>query len=55
MLAPTPRDRMVDQQGRPYFLWDVEMTLEEFERSLREADPAARSYLVGKLMRQRQA
>ena len=52
MLAPTPRDRMVDAQGRPYFLWDVDMTLEDFERSLREADPAARSYLVGKLMRQ---
>jgi len=52
MLAPTARDRLVDQQGRPYFLWDVEMTLEEFERSLREADPGARSYLVGKLMRQ---
>ena len=52
MLAPTPRDRMVDQQGRPYFLWDVEMTLNEFERSLHDADTAARSYLVGKLMRQ---
>ena len=52
LLAPKPRDRMIDQQGRPYFLWDVEMTLDEFERSLHDADPAARSYLVGKLMRQ---
>ena len=52
MIAPTPRDRLVDQQGRPYFLWDVEMTLEEFERALRDADPPARSYLIGKLMRQ---
>ena len=52
MLAPTPRDRMVDQQGRPYFLWDGEMTLDEFEKSLHEAAPAARAYLVGKLMRQ---
>jgi hypothetical protein len=52
MLAPTPRERMVDTQGRPYFLWDVEMTLDEFERSLRDADSAVRTYLVGKLMRQ---
>jgi len=47
MLAPTPYDRMVDRQGRPYFLWDVEMTLEEFERSLRDSDPAARSNHLG--------
>jgi hypothetical protein len=43
---------MVDPQGRPYFLWDTDSTLEEFERSLREADAAGRAYLVGKLMRQ---
>jgi hypothetical protein len=52
MLAPTPPDRLVDAQGRPYFLWDVEMTLVEFERQLAESDPPARAYLVGKLMRQ---
>lgn len=52
MLAPTPRDRLTDSQGRPYFLWDTEMTLDEFERALREQDSVSRTYLVGKLMRQ---
>ncbi|HYI12514.1 MAG TPA: hypothetical protein VEK57_25910 [Thermoanaerobaculia bacterium] len=52
MLAPTPRDRIVDPQGRPYFLWDMEMTLEEFERAIHGSDAALRAYLVGKVMRQ---
>lgn len=52
MIAPTPRDLLVDHQGHPYFLWDMEMTLDEFERALRESDPYVRAYLVGKLMRQ---
>jgi hypothetical protein len=52
MLAPTPPDKLVDPQGRPYFLWDVDMTLAEFERQLAESDLPARAYLVGKLMRQ---
>ncbi|HEY6141173.1 MAG TPA: hypothetical protein VI670_25740 [Thermoanaerobaculia bacterium] len=52
MLAPTPRDRLVDPQGRPYFLWDVEMTLEEFEHIVNDAQAAARPYLIGKMMRQ---
>lgn len=52
MLAPTPREQLVDPQGRPYFLWDVDMTLDEFERTLHEAPSPARAYLIGKLMRQ---
>jgi hypothetical protein len=28
MLAPTPRSLLTDSQGRPYCLWDMEMTLE---------------------------
>jgi hypothetical protein len=52
MLAPTPRDVLIDQQGRPYFLWDVEMTLEEFEHALNDQESASRPYLIGKLMRQ---
>ncbi|MEA2162047.1 MAG: hypothetical protein QOK37_174 [Thermoanaerobaculia bacterium] len=43
---------MVDAQGRPYFLWDVDMTLDELKRLLREGDPATRAYLTGKMMRQ---
>jgi hypothetical protein len=49
MLAPTPPERLVDSQGRPYFLWDMEMTLAEFERALHSPE---RPYFVGKLMRQ---
>jgi len=52
MLAPTPRELLVDPQGRPYFLWDMEMTLEEFERAINDQDSTTRSYLIGKLMRQ---
>lgn len=52
MLAPTPRDHIVDPQGRPYFLWDMEMTLEEFERVIADRTAVERPYLIGKLMRQ---
>lgn len=52
MLSPTPPDRLVDGQGRPYFLWDCEMTLEQFRRGLEDPEPAVQAYLVGKLMRQ---
>ena len=51
-LFPTPPDKLVDAAGRPYFLWDSDMTLSEFERRLREENPEGRAYLVGKLMRQ---
>jgi len=36
MLNPTPPERLVDPQGRPYFLWDVDITLEEFQRGLQD-------------------
>ncbi len=52
MLAPTPRHLLTDNKGRPYFLWDTELTLDEFEHSIADEEPAARSYLIGKLMRQ---
>ena len=52
MLNPTPRERMVDRQGRPYFLWDCDMTLAEFRRRLEVGDDAEQAYLIGKLMRQ---
>lgn len=52
MLAPTPPDLMVDQQGRPYFLWDVDMTLHDFERAIADRESATRPYLIGKMMRQ---
>lgn len=52
VLNPTPRDVMLDAQGRPYFLWDCDMTLERFVGLLEHPDPELRAYLVGKLMRQ---
>lgn len=52
MLNPTPAELMVDRHGRPYFLWDSEMTLEEFRKGLEDPDPTARAYLISKLMRQ---
>lgn len=52
LLNPTPRERLVDPQGRPYFLWDVDMTLARFEELLRTGDRETRAYLLGKLMRQ---
>lgn len=52
LLNPTRAEHLVDPAGRPYFLWDVDMTLEEFRARLNDADPDVRAYLVGKLMRQ---
>jgi hypothetical protein len=52
VLNPTPRERLLDAEGRPYFLWDVDMTLAQFEQLLRTADRETKAYFVGKLMRQ---
>ena len=52
LLFPTPRERLVDAQGRPYFLWDSDMTLAAFEAALQDPDPEVRAWLIGKLMRQ---
>jgi hypothetical protein len=52
MLNPTPPDRMVDPQGRPYFLWDTDMSMAMFRERLSNPDVEVRAYLVGKLMRQ---
>jgi hypothetical protein len=52
MLNQTPREQIVDAVGRPCFLWDLEMTLPEFEEALCTSDPAAKGYLLAKLMRQ---
>jgi hypothetical protein len=51
-LAPTPAERIVDDKGRPYFLWDDDLTLEDFRARLCDSDPAVRAYFIGKLMRQ---
>lgn len=51
-LAPTPRELLADSAGRPYFLWDSEMTLARFQELLRTGDSPTRAWLIGKLMRQ---
>lgn len=51
-LNPTPAEKLTDQQGRPYFLWDADMTLDAFIEALRDPDRSVRGYLIGKLMRQ---
>jgi hypothetical protein len=52
VLNPTSPERLVDARGRPYFLWDVDMTIDRFRELLRDAGQEQRAYLVGKLMRQ---
>ena len=51
-LNPTPPDKLTDSQGRPHFLWDVDMSLAELEARLRDPDPVVRGYFAGKVMRQ---
>ena len=52
ILCPTPPEHLVDERGRPYFLWDVELTLDEFRARLRAGTSTERAYWLGKLMRQ---
>jgi hypothetical protein len=52
LLAQTPPDRLVDARGRPYFLWDVDMTLDRFRELLASEEDDVRGYALGKLMRQ---
>ena len=52
MLNPTPEDRLLDPQGRPYFLWDCDLRDDTFRERLHDPDPQVRAALVGKLMRQ---
>ena len=51
-LSFTPAERQIDALGRPYFLWDCDLTMEEFRARLEDPDPEVRAHLVGKLMRQ---
>jgi len=52
MLQPTPEHLLTDSEGRPYFLWDCEMTVEELRAGLLDPDRRVRAYLAGKVMRQ---
>jgi len=52
MVHLTPSEALLDGKGRPYFLWDCDLTLSEFEARLADPDPAVRDYFLAKLMRQ---
>ncbi len=52
MLNPTPSESLLGASGRPYFLWDTNLTLEEFHARLNSDDQEVRSYFIAKLMRQ---
>ena len=41
-----------DPEGRPYFLWDEDVTLREFKDRLRSADSATRLQALAKLLRE---
>lgn len=52
VLHPTPEHLLVDEAGRPYFLWDADLTLEAFRERLATGDVGTRAYLLGKLLRE---
>ena len=45
LLAPTPAERLLDAAGRPYFLWDDDMTLDVFRQKLGDPDGEVRAYV----------
>ncbi len=52
ILCPTPKENLLDAQGRPYFLWDVDLSLGAFRERLRTGSRTERAYWTGKLLRQ---
>ena len=52
LLCPTRPEHLTDAQGRPYFLWDADVTLDRFVEMLKTGDRETRAYLTGKMMRQ---
>lgn len=52
MLNLTPLDKLLDARGRPYFLWDCDVTLEQFRANLEHAERDVRGYWIAKMMRQ---
>ncbi len=51
-LAPTPPDRLCDGDGRPYFLWDNDLSLEAWRALVDDVDPTVRLYWIGAALRQ---
>lgn len=51
LLAPTPPEHLTDARGRPYFLWDVELTLEDWQAKLRSEDADEAAYWLARALR----
>lgn len=52
ILCPTPPKLLLDRRNRPYFLWDVDLTMDDFRERLRTGTREERGYWTGKMMRQ---
>ena len=52
MLSPTPPTALIDREGRPYVLWDLDLTLEELRERLRSQDAEVRIHFLAKVLRQ---
>jgi hypothetical protein len=52
VLNLTPLEALTDSHRRPYFLWDCDLTIAQFEERLHDPDRAVQAYFVAKLMRQ---
>ena len=50
VLNPTPK--ICDSKGRPYFLWDCDMTQNELLEGLKNSNLEIRAYLAAKILRQ---
>jgi hypothetical protein len=47
ILNVTPESKLCDPQGRPYFLWDMDLTLAAFRQQLPTGSRTVRTWLVG--------
>ena len=52
LLNETPTGALTDTRGRPYFLGDVDVTLDGLRERLASPDPDTRVYWLAKVMRQ---
>jgi hypothetical protein len=51
LRAPTPADQLVDAHGRPYFLWDVDLTLDDWLARVRGPDLDDAAYWLARALR----
>jgi hypothetical protein len=52
VLCPTAEASLCDALGRPYFLWDCDVTLPQLRSFLTSTDDDVRAYWLAKVMRQ---